>query len=125
MTKHRDVKYSLHYIEVGGEKLIGLGPECDMHGVRAAVSIFGLRNGRMFKVDHFVPGVARVVRLPDDFVRERSASKYNFHRLEVGDEIEVELSHAARNAALIYGKRNGLKISTCKTGDGRLLVKRV
>ena len=124
MKKHRNSKYNLHLIQVGGEKLIGINDKAEMHTIRVAVSAFGNRNGRKYKVREFVPGVVKVERLPDDFHRDRSAGKYNFHRMEVGDQIEIPMSRGAQNAALVYGKRNGMVFATAKTSLGILTVKR-
>lgn len=125
MTTNRNSKYNLHQLQEGEERLIGLAADGDMHTIRVAVSAFGTRNGRKFQVCEFVPGVAKVVRLPDDFVRERSSSKYNFHRLEIGDQIEVPMSRGAQNAALVFGKRNGKVLTTAKTSAEILTVKRI
>lgn len=125
MTKHRNSKYNLHQIPVGGDRLVILNEKTDMHSVRVSASAFGVRNGRKFSVAEIAPGVVRITRLEDDFVRERSASKYNFHRLEIGDQIEVPMSRGAQNAALVFGKRNGKVLTTAKTSAEILTVKRI
>lgn len=124
MTKQiRKSLYSFGDMEVGHSITRG-GTDAEIHAFRGAAHAFGKRHGRVFSVSKLADGVVTCTRLPDANVRDVANSKYNFHRLKPGESVVIEYSHAAQNAAWLYGRRKNIDLSTKRNPDGTLTVSR-
>lgn len=124
MTKQiRKSLYNFGAMEVGHSITKG-GTEAVLHAFRGAAHAFGKRHGRVFSVAKLADGVVTCTRMPDEKVREVPNSKYNFHKLLPGATMVLQFSHAAQNAAWVYGQRHKVGISTTKNADGTLTVSR-